>query len=169
MRAFIGLFIVLSFAPPACADSDSLLPVTFASLQADLRKAFLKAAVREPVAALPCLEGAPDKRKVCTYKLGEYMQMMASTEKGGQDIVALTMICATADTRDSLKCLLAYAAAMELLSPDLDRDKRGKIMGTLIDALALGQEASIRTEERKFTLQKSMGLWFHIEAADVEN
>jgi hypothetical protein len=169
MRLFAGLLMLLVLVAPARADSDTLLPATFASLQGDLKKALSKASVREPLAALPCLEGSTEKRKVCPYKLGEYMQIMAETEKGGKDIVGLTMICGTTDARDSLKCLLAYAAAMSLLAPDIDQDKRGKIMGTLVEGLSVGMETSIRTEERKFILQKSMGLWFHIEAADADN
>jgi hypothetical protein len=167
-KIFVAAALLFS-ANLAHADSDTLLPITFDSLQGDLKKALAKNSVREPLTAFNCLEGSAEKRKVCTYKLGGFMQIMAETEKGGKDIVGLTMICATSDQNDSLKCLLAYAAAMSLFAPDLKAADRGKIMNTLIEGLSVGTLAMIRTEERKFTLQKSLGLWFHIYAADVEN
>jgi hypothetical protein len=165
--SLLAIFLILSIGF-ARADSDTLLPITFNSLQGDLKKALTKNAIREPLSAFSCLEGSAEKRKVCTYKLGDYMQIMAETEKGGKDIVGLTMICATNVQSDSLKCLLAYAAAMSMAAPELKADDRGKIMNVLIEGLSVGTLVSIRTEERKFILQKSIGLWFHINAADVD-
>lgn len=128
-----GFVLCASFAR---ADSDTLLPITFNSLQGDLKKALAKNAVREPLSAFNCLESSAEKRKVCSYKLGDYMQIMAETEKGGKDIVGLTMICATNVPSESLKCMLAYAAAMSMAAPELKADDRGKmslLMGFLLE------------------------------------
>jgi hypothetical protein len=51
----------------------------------------------------------------------------------------------------------------------VDADARGKILSTLTSGLAVGNEISIQTEERKYLLQKSMGLWFHVIAAGGED
>jgi hypothetical protein len=169
MHRFFWFIVLISITSQARADSDTLLPVTFASLQGDLKKALSKVTVREQLSALPCLEGSSEKRTVCPYKLGDYMQIMAETEKGGKDIIGVTLICGTQDTRDSLKCLMAWGAAMAVLAPDLDQDKRAKVINALMEGVLLGTEASIRTDDRKFILQKSVGLWFHIYAADADN
>jgi hypothetical protein len=156
-------------APSASADSDTLLPVTFASFQADLKRALTKGHLKEPLAQVTCLEGNAEKRKVCTYKLGEYMSVMISSAKGGSDVVGLTMMCGPKNDLDSAKCLLAYSAAMALTASALSVDARGKILGLLFEGLALGNDASITTDERKFTLQKSIGVWFHIYATDTDD
>jgi hypothetical protein len=38
----------------------------------------------------------------------------------------------------------------------------------LTDGLQVGNEISVITDERKYLLQKSMGLWFHVIAAEGE-
>ena len=79
------------------------------------------------------------------------------------------MICTASSDLASAKCLLSYAAAMMATTPEIDADARGKILKLLIDGLSLGNETRITTDERKFTLQKSMGIWFHVSASDIED
>jgi len=172
MRAFsAGILLCLIFAGArrVHADSENLLPLSFTSLNADLKKSLSKMSVREALTPMGCLDGATDKRAVCTLKLGSYMSIMAETKKGGKDIVGLTMICGTDNQTDSLKCLLAYAAGMSLTAPEMKTDTRGKIMKVLLDGLDVGSSTTVQTDERKYTLQKSMGLWFHVYASDAED
>lgn len=169
-QLFFTILLAVSLSPrPVAADSDTLLPVTFASFQADLKRALAKGHLKEPLAQVACLEGNAEKRKVCTYKLGEYMSVMISSAKGGSDVVGLTMMCGPKNDLDSAKCLLAYSAAMALTASALSLDARGKTLGLLIEGLALGNEVSITTDERKFSLQKSMGVWFHIYASGTDD
>jgi hypothetical protein len=42
------------------------------------------------------------------------------------------------------------------------------ILTTLTSGLEVATEISLTTDERKFMLQKSLGLWFHVMAADGE-
>jgi len=90
---------------------------------------------------------------------------MASTEKGGSDIVGLTLICAPANDMDSAKCLILYGAAMALTAPEIRDKHRSKILGLLFEALEIANSASIVTDERKIIIQKSMGIWFHVYAS----
>jgi hypothetical protein len=79
------------------------------------------------------------------------------------------MICSnTQGPADVAKCLLAYTALVAATTPDLGEDARGKVLSTLTSGLDVGNEISIQTDERKFLLQKSVGLWFHVIAADGE-
>jgi hypothetical protein len=170
MRIIIGLFVFISMALPARADSDTLLPLTFPTFQTSLQKALTKAAIREKLTPMGCLDGGPDKRTVCTFRLGGYMQIMNESEKGKTEVVELTMICAAGDDQvGALKCLLAYAAAMTMTAPEMSSDTRGKIMNILTSGLEVGNYSEIRTDERKYILQKSLGLWFHVMAADYED
>jgi hypothetical protein len=149
------------------ADSDTLKPLTFQSFPADLKRALSRSSIRDGLTVANCLEGGSEKRKVCTYKLGGYMTIMVSTEKGSPDLAALTMICGPSNDLDNAKCLLAYGAAIMMTAPALDTAARGKIMNTLISGLEVGSQISITTDERRFILQKSMGIWFHVYASDV--
>ena len=158
-------FLVVLSDHQGLADSDSLTPVTFKTILADLKRTLVTQSLKDPVTLANCLEGSPQKRKVCTYKLGSYMSLMASTEKGGSDIVGLTLICAPANDLDSAKCLVTYGAVMALTAPDIADKVRGKILGLLIESLEVANSASIVTDERKFIMQKSAGIWFHIYAS----
>lgn len=170
-KAIIGALAVCAGLLPlaARAESDTLQPVTFATLQTDLKRAFSKVSIKEPVTPVSCPPGDAAKRQVCTFKLGNYMEIMAESKKGQQDVVGITLICSSGDPLGATKCLLAYAGAVMLAEPQLDAQQRGKIVGTLVDGLAVGTEVSITTDERKYVLQKSLGLWFHVIAADGED
>jgi len=124
--------------------------------------------VREDVVSVGCLEGGKDKRTVCNFKVGKFLAVMAESKKGEKDIVAITMICGTEIPTEAMKCLLGYGALMAATAPEMSADTRGKIMNVLTSGLDVGQEISVLTEERKYLLQKSMGLWFHVIAADGE-
>jgi len=94
---------------------------------------------------------------------------MVESKKGQKDVVAITMMCSgTQGPADVAKCLLAYNALIAATTPELSADARGKILSTLTSGLDVGNEISIQTEERKYLLQKSLGLWFHVIAADGE-
>jgi hypothetical protein len=168
-----AIFTVLTGATscprPAAADADTLLPVTFQSFAGDFRRALVQAAVTDTLTAVNCLDGAADKRKVCMYKLGGYMVITLESQKGGTDVIGITMICNAPNLGDSGKCLLSYGAAMALMSPDINLGTRGKIIKILLDGLNVGNIATISTDERKFILQKSVGLWFHILAVDSDD
>jgi hypothetical protein len=109
-----------------------------------------------------------DKRTVCNFKIGKFVAVMVESKKGEKDIVAITMICGTDNPNDFLKCMLAFAALMNATAPEMSADTRGKIFNVLTSGLDVGQEVSVLTDERKYLLQKSMGLWFHVIAADGE-
>lgn len=97
------------------------------------------------------------------------MQIMAESKVGEKDVVGLTLICATDKPTESGKCLLAYIAAISMTAPGISVDTRGKIVNVLVNGLEAGNETSIKTDERKYILQKSVGLWFHVLAADGED
>jgi hypothetical protein len=58
---------------------------------------------------------------------------------------------------------------MALTSPEMNVDTRGKIVKILLDGLEVGNITSVTTDDRKFILQKSIGLWFHIIAANSDD
>jgi hypothetical protein len=155
---------VLFFSRPVIADDDTLLPVTFQSFATDYRRALAKGFVKDALIALNCLDGSADKRKVCMYKLGDFFYITIESQK-----VGITMICSAPDITASSKCLLSYIAAMALTSPRMSVDTRGKIVKILLDGLEVGNITSVTTDDRKFILQKSMGLWFHIIAANSDD
>src|SRR5208282_5582379 len=138
----------------AAAASDTLLPVTFKSFAADYRRALAQASVMDALTPVKCLDGAADKRKVCMYKLGGYMGITIESQKGGADVIGITMICNAPNLEDSGKCLLSYSAAMALISSSLSVGTRGQIIKILLDGLNVGNIATISTDERKFILQK---------------
>ena len=108
-----AMMVVLVWPPSAAAESDTLLPISFASLVPDFKKAASKISLRETLTTISCLDGGKDKRTVCTYKLGDFMQISAETKTAEKEIVGLTMICTAGDNYlKNAKCLLAYAAAM---------------------------------------------------------
>ncbi|MEH2472041.1 hypothetical protein V1281_006772 [Nitrobacteraceae bacterium AZCC 2161] len=165
----LSLFSLVVWPALAAAESDSLLPISFSSFLPEFKKAATKVALREPLTAVNCMDGGKDKRTVCSYKLGDFMQVMAETKKGEKDVVGLTMICTAGENyANSAKCLLAYAAAMLMTAPEMDPSTRGKIVKVLLAGLDVGNRTTVTTEERRYILQKSIGLWFHIYAADVE-
>lgn len=165
----VGIIIATSLFGSGVAKADSdKLPFTFDSIAGDFRKALTKVSVKERLTKLSCLDGDTEKRTVCTYRLGPYMGVMAETEVGQKDIVGVTMMCATSSKVDALKCILAFTAAISASTPGIDIETRGKILKVLLDGLAIGNETTITTDERKFTLQKSLGLWLHIFASDAD-
>jgi hypothetical protein len=168
---WIGLVLLCGFLPSmANADSDTLLPMTFGSLQGDLKRSLSKMSVHEAVVPVGCLDGDKEKRTVCTFKIGNILSVMAESKKGEKDVVGVTMICGdTQGPSDVAKCLLAYTALMGATTPDLDQEARSKILSTLTSGLEVGNEISVVTDERKYLLQKSVGLWFHVIAADGED
>jgi hypothetical protein len=97
------------------------------------------------------------------------MNVMIISVKGSRDDLATVTMNTASSNFQSGKCLLSYGAAMMVTTPEIDADARGKIINLLIDGLSLWHETSITTDERKFTLQKSMGIWFHVSASDVED
>jgi hypothetical protein len=160
---------LILFTAVAQADSDSLQPITFASVRADLKKSLSKMSIRDDVVPLACLDGGKDKRTVCNFKIGSVLGMMVESKKGEKNVVAITMICSgTQGPADVAKCLLAYTALIAATTPELSEDARGKVLSTLTSGLDVGNEISIQTDDRKFLLQKSIGLWFHVIAVDGE-
>jgi hypothetical protein len=164
------VFVVVSLAfssALAHADPDTLEPITFASVRADLKKSLAKVWVRDDVVPAECLDGGNDKRTVCNF--GSVLGVMVESKKGQKDVVAITMICSgTQGPADVAKCLLGYNALLAATTPEVSADTRGKILSTLTSGLEVGDEISIHTEERKYLLQKSIGLWFHVIAASGE-
>lgn len=147
----------------------TLQPITFGSIRSDLKKSLAKMSVRDDVVPMGCLDGGKDKRTVCNFKIGSVLGVMVESKKGEKDVVAVTMICAgTQGPADVAKCLLAYGALMTATAPEMSADTRGKILNILTSGLEVGNETSLLTEERKYLLQKSVGLWFHVIAADGE-
>jgi hypothetical protein len=141
----------------AHADPDTLQPITFASVRADLKKSLTKMSVREDVVPVGCLDGGKDKRTVCNFKIGAVLGVMVESKKGKKDVVAITMICSgTQGAADAAMCLLGYNALIAATTPELNGDARGKILSTLMSGLDVGNEISISTEERKYLLQKSL-------------
>jgi hypothetical protein len=153
---------------PANADSDTLLPLTFKSFPMDFQRALAQATVHEGVRLEKCLAGDTEKRSVCMFTVGSFLMITATSEKGRPDIASLILMCRGSDPTGTVKCLLAFAAAIGLTAPDLPKDARGKIISTLMDGIGIGQSASITTEERKYILQKSAGVWLYIIAADSD-
>jgi len=153
----------------AQADSDTLQPITFGSVRADLKKSLARMSIRDDVAPAGCLDGGQDKRTVCSFKIGSVLGVMVESKKGEKNVVGITMICSnTQGPGDIAKCLLASTALIAATTPELSEDSRNKVLTTLTSGLDVGNEISIQTDERKFLLQKSVGLWFHVIAADGE-
>jgi len=149
--------------------SATLRPLTFANLPAELRRAFAKATVRDPLTTLTCLEGEASKPKVCTYKVADgFLGIMASSDKGGSDVTVITMICNAKSPAETAKCLLAYHAGMALAGGAADVDTKAKLFGVLLEGLDYGNATTIETDDRKFVLQKSIGLWLHIIAINSQ-
>src|SRR5450759_310372 len=102
--AILAAVLAASVMPAMAGDvdddkdrADNLRPLTFQSFVSVFQHALAKVAVRDALRSpVPCVEGNADKAKVCTYKLGEYMVINLSSEKGGPDIVAMSLLCATA-------------------------------------------------------------------------
>ncbi|VFU07896.1 conserved exported protein of unknown function [Methylocella tundrae] len=152
---------------PVSADSDKL-PLTFSSITSDFKKAFSKVESQHySLNKVRCEDGSEDKRTVCTYKLGNFMIVMAETEKGGSEIVGLTMICTTSNDIDAAKCIISYEAAIFAAGTDEDIEHQSEIISVLFKGLKVGESITIKTAERRYILQKSAGLWFHIYAADA--
>ena len=127
----------------ARADSDTLEPITFASVQGDLKKSLSKMSVREELVPMGCLDGGKDKRTVCNFKIGKFATVMAELKKGEKDIVGITMICGTDNPNDFLKRRLAYAALTNATAPEMSADTRGKIFNVLTSGIEVGQEVSV--------------------------
>jgi len=154
---------------PAFADSDTLLPLTMKSFAAEFKKALLQAGVHKGLAGKGCLEGGQTKRTVCSYRIGEHMAVMTSTEVGKTDLVGVTLICTGGDLADTTECLLIDAAAVSLTAPAMTFATRGKLMSALIRGMEVGDSISIVTGERRYILQKGVGVWFHVYAADSKD
>jgi hypothetical protein len=168
-RSLFAAAILNLFTAGAQADSDTLQPITFASVRADLKKSLTKMSIRDDVVPMGCLDGGQDKRTVCNFKIGSVLAIMVESKKGEKNVVAITMICSgTQGPADVAKCLLGYTALIASAAPEMSEDARGKILSTLTSGLDVGNEISIQTDERKFLLQKSLGLWLHVIAADGE-
>ena len=152
----------------ARADNETLKPITFASVRADLKKALMYMSVRDDVVPIGCLDGGEDERTICNFNIGKVLSLMVESKTGQKDVVAITMICSgTQGPADVAKCLLGYSALITATAPDhLNAEARSKILSTLRGGLAVGNEISIQTAERKYLLQRSVGLWFHVIAAD---
>jgi hypothetical protein len=114
---------------------------------------------------VPCLEGN-DKPKVqvCTYKLGEYMGIILTSEKGGPDVVAMSLLCATAKLEEAGKCLLADQVAMSITGTTTS-EKDGTILKYLLDGMPLSHETTVTTENRQYTMQ-TVGISFYIYASN---
>ena len=168
-RIIFAAVCVAFFTASARADTDSLQPITFVSVRADIKKSLAKMAIKDDVVPAGCLDGGQDKRTVCNFKIGSVLGMMVESKKGEKNVVAITMICSGAQgAADVAKCLLGYSALIAATTPELNESARGKIVSTLMSGLDVGNEISVQTDERKFLLQKSLGLWFHVIAADGE-
>jgi hypothetical protein len=168
-KNLIAAASLVFFSAAAHADTDTLQPITFGSFRADLKKSLSKISIRDDVVPVGCLDGGQDKRTVCNFKIGSVLAVMVESKKGEKDVVAVTMICTgTQGPADVAKCLLAYTALIAAVAPELSGDARGKVLSTLTSGLEVGNEISIQTDERKFLLQKSLGLWFHVIAGDGE-
>jgi hypothetical protein len=164
----VGLALALQCALPfsAHADSDTLAPLTFANFAAAFKAKLRQANVHDGVAEEKCLPGAPDKRPVCSYKVGAFLAVIATGEKGGDRPVSLMLACVKQTVADSTKCILGYAAAITLTAPDLSGDQRGKLIDTLFGGLAIGNTVSVTTDDRKYVVEKGAGIMFYIEASD---
>ncbi len=171
VRAFVaavGIVAGMVYTQAVLAADDTLLPLTFKSLQADLKKALIHQSIKDPLTSVGCLNGNGTKRTVCTYKVGDYATLMAATEEGGLDIVGLTAICGAENALGMAQCTLVYAATLEMTTP-LPQKVRGDILGTLMQGILVGNAASISTAERKFIMQKVQGIWFHIYAVNSKD
>jgi hypothetical protein len=152
------------------ADNETLKPITFASVRTDLKRALVHTSIRDDIVPTGCLDGGEDERTVCNFKIGNVLGLMVESKAGQKDVVAITMICSgTRGPADAAKCRLGYSALIAATTSDIGAEARGKILSTLTGGLAVGSEISIQTAERKYLLQKSVGLWFHVIAADGED
>jgi hypothetical protein len=169
LKALFTAASLILFATAAQADSDTLQPITFGTVRADLKRSLAKMSIRDDVAPMGCLDGGQDKRTVCSFKISSVLSVMVESKKGEKNVVAITMICGnTQGPGDVAKCLLAYTALIAATTPELGQDARNNVLMTLTSGLDVGNEISIQTDERKLLLQKSIGLWFHVIAAEGE-
>ena len=88
-----------------------------------------------------------------------------SSEKGGPEVVAMSLLCATAKLEEAGKCLLADQAAMNITAT-IPGENDGKILKHLLDGMPLGHETTVTTDNRKYTMQTGLGIWFYIAAAN---
>jgi hypothetical protein len=172
MRALRAILIVAailaSATVPALADSDKL-PTSFENFSHDFGAALRAIGIEKPVTKTDCLPGAPTKRMVCNYKLGDVAMMMAQSEKGGADVTSVTIICTAKTDRGAQECALLYNVAFSLLAPSLSFHDKATIFKTLYEGLSVAQDVRLTTAEARFILQNvaPMGVWFHIEAVDA--
>lgn len=148
------------------ADSDTLAPISFRSFSADFSRALKGASIKDALGAPACLGRTTGKRIVCTYKVGNFMSVMLASSKDADDPVEMTMICIGSDALGSAKCLLAYSSGMAIAASSMNAADRAKILAILVQGLSVGNEATISTDDRKFSLQKSIGIWLNISASD---
>jgi hypothetical protein len=168
-RSILASFAFLSICSNAVQADSEKLDLDFNSASASLTRALSKLSVKDKLIDKGCLPGSTVKRTVCTFSLSNYLTFMVSSEKGSEEIVSLTMICSGVDDVGAGKCLVAYAAGVSAATKDLSEADRGKILALLISAIPLGDEASIKTLERRYIIQKGMGIWLHVYAADAED
>jgi hypothetical protein len=145
--------------------ADTLRPLTFQSFASVFKQALAKVSVRDVLRPLNCLEGDANKPKVCPYMLGEYTGINLSSEKGGPELVAISLLCSTAKLEDAGKCLLADQAAMNITAT-VPSENDGKILKHLLDGMPLGHETTVTTDNRKYTMQTGLGIWLYIAAAN---
>jgi hypothetical protein len=160
MKAILAAtFLAITGAMAQAGD----LGITFAKFEDGFHKVGVRMALNEKFVKQSCDSNPSTKRTICTHKLGDFMIVMTST-KGDDPITEITMICATEDIRAAAKCMVAMSAAIAATSPERDLKERAAIIKTLLAGLDVGDSTTIQSEDRKFVLQKSMGLWFHIVA-----
>jgi hypothetical protein len=169
MKNFIVAIFLAASASAAIADD---LGVTHATFADKFHKAAGRMALNDRLVKRSCESNPSTKRTICTHKLGDFMMVMASS-KGDDSITEITMICATGDAPDirsiltaTVKCTMAWSAAIAATSPDRDLKERAAIVTTLLAGLEVGESITIKAKDRKFVLQKSlqesMGAPFHI-------
>lgn len=159
MRSVV-LAIFLAVSASAAAADD--LGVTFATFADKFHKAGVRMSLSEKLVKQSCESNSTPKRTICSYKLGNFMVVMASA-KGDDQITEITMICATGDAADirtilnaTVKCSMAWSAAIAATSPERDLKERATIVTTLLAGLEVGESITIKAKDRKFVLQKSL-------------
>lgn len=163
------LLIVLLFASSVAAQDRAKLPFRVGSFDRAFNGVVRAEKIAVSAKQTQCLEPRQDaKRAVCSYELG-FMTVITIGASRTDNAQELTMICTPKEQgADLVKCLLAYRIAVQIASPQLSKDDRGKLVSALLSSIDVGDEVRIDVGDVRYILQKTgpAGLWFHAQVRE---
>jgi hypothetical protein len=167
-RALIVAFLFLG--TPARAEDDDLLPTAVEAFPSSFAQAGAALGLKQRPVLKACLDKKNASEKtICTFMLPDYMTFMVRGDTRASHADEITLICTPGENvSKTASCLIAYAAAIRLCSPQLSKEQRGKLVSALLRGIDVGEQAEVKVQGVKYVLQKlgPLGLWFHAIAAN---